>query len=478
MMKFILAAALCALSFNAFSSPIRHVLLISVDGLHALDLRRFIEGHPHSALAGLAKNGIEYTDANTPTPADSFPGLVALVTGGTPEATGIYFDVSYARSLSPPGSRCGRQGASVVFDESMDDEKGGLDPSKLPLDPKGCKPLYPHDYLRVNTAFEVVRQAGGYTAWIDKHPVYEIVEGPSGKGVDDLYTPEIGRNAEGGTHGITSKTSLTERYDEMKVDALVREMDGRTHDGGRAAPVPELFGMNIQEINVGQKIYGYADGDGKPSNGLEQVMLNLDRLIGRIAFELKRKKLYDSTLVIITAKHGNGPVDPVKLRHVDERSIIQAIGKTGASAHVTADRSALIWLEDRSRTAIVASALQKQANQLGIDRLLYGDSLSLLYPSDSRSPDIVVIPEDGVIYSKAGDKGKAEHGGFDSDDTHVALLLSNPSITREIVRAPASTASVAPTLLAALGLSPERLMAVRIEGTALLPGWDRGAHSW
>ena len=474
MMKRIVAFMLFALSFNAFSSPIRHVLLISVDGLHALDLRGFLEKHPRSALASLARHGIEYTDANTPTPADSFPGLLALVTGGTPEATGVYFDVSYARRLSPPGSRCRRQGAEVVFDESMDAKGGGLDPGRLPLDPETCRPLYPHDYLKVNTAFEVVRQSGGYTAWIDKHPVYEIVEGPSGKGVDDLYTPEIGQNAEGETGGITSKTSSTERYDEMKVDALIREIDGRTHDGRKTALVPELFGLNIQEVNVGQKLYGYADGEGAPSSGLAQVMLNCDRLLGRIAAELKKKKLYDSTLVIVTAKHGNGPIDPGKLRHVDEKAIMRAIEKNGVSAHVTADRSALIWLEERSRTAGVARALLAQKKQLGMDKLLYGESLSLLYPLDSRSPDIVVLPQRGVIYSGAGDRKMMEHGGFDSDDTHVALLVSNPSIKRAIVRAPVSTASVAPTLLAALGLSPDKLEAVRIEGTAVLPGWDKG----
>lgn len=477
-MKRILAAALFALSMNAHSSPIRHVLLISVDGLHALDLRRFLEAHPRSALAGLADHGIEYTDANTPTPADSFPGLLALVTGGTPEATGVYFDVSYARRLSPPGSRCRKHGAAVVFDESMDAKGGGLDPARLPLDPDGCRPLYPHDYLKVNTAFEVVKQSGGYTAWIDKHPVYEIVAGPSGKGVDDLYTPEIGQNAEGGANGITSKTSSTERYDEMKVAALINEIDGRTHDGRTPAPVPELFGTNIQEVNVGQKLYGYADGEGSLSKGLEQVMENCDRLMGRIVAELKKRKLYDSTLVILTAKHGNGPLDPGKLRHVDETAIMRAIEKSGASAHVTADRSALIWLEDRSRTASVARALLAKKKQLGIDRLLYGQTLSLLYPRDSRSPDILVMPQRGVIYSDAGDRKMMEHGGFDSDDTHVALLVSNPSVKSEIVRAPVSTASVAPTLLAALGLSPRNLDAVRIEGTAVLPGWDEGAHSW
>src|SRR5271169_1251311 len=62
---------------------IQHVLLISIDGLHALDVSRFIESHPNSALAELARHGVTYSNANTPANSDSFPGLLALVTGGS-----------------------------------------------------------------------------------------------------------------------------------------------------------------------------------------------------------------------------------------------------------------------------------------------------------------------------------------------------------------------------------------------------------
>ena len=159
------------------SDHIQHVLMISVDGLHALDLRNFSASHPHSAMAQLTHTGVEYTQAQTVSPADSFPGLLALTTGGTPAVTGVYYDETYDRHLSPPGSDCRQIGTSVIYDESIDGPgadvgKPALKTSLLPLDPKGCKPVYPHSYLRVNTVFEIIRQAGGHTAWIDKHPVY------------------------------------------------------------------------------------------------------------------------------------------------------------------------------------------------------------------------------------------------------------------------------------------------------------------
>jgi hypothetical protein len=54
---------------------------------------------------------------------------------------------------------------------------------------QGCVPVYPHSFLRVNTIFEVIKAAHKRTAWSDKHPAYDIVNGPSGQGVDDLlYT--------------------------------------------------------------------------------------------------------------------------------------------------------------------------------------------------------------------------------------------------------------------------------------------------
>jgi predicted AlkP superfamily pyrophosphatase or phosphodiesterase len=57
------------------------VLLISLDGMHSLDMANYIKGHPQSALAQLAASGVNYTAASTPTPSDSFPSMVGIVTG-------------------------------------------------------------------------------------------------------------------------------------------------------------------------------------------------------------------------------------------------------------------------------------------------------------------------------------------------------------------------------------------------------------
>jgi hypothetical protein len=62
----------------------KHVLLISVDRMHALDLTNYVAAHPSSTLARLSGHGITYTNASTPFVSDSFPGLAALTTGDSP----------------------------------------------------------------------------------------------------------------------------------------------------------------------------------------------------------------------------------------------------------------------------------------------------------------------------------------------------------------------------------------------------------
>ena len=53
-------------------------------------------------LAALGKTGINYVATSSSKPSDSAPGLMALVTGGTPRTTGIYYDVAFDRSLDGP----------------------------------------------------------------------------------------------------------------------------------------------------------------------------------------------------------------------------------------------------------------------------------------------------------------------------------------------------------------------------------------
>jgi hypothetical protein len=267
--------------------------------------------------------------------------MLAIATGGSPASTGVYFDVSYDRTLYPPGVTNGPPGTSVIFNETVDldpnaaDGGGGLDATRLPLDPsRGFAPVYPHNYLRVNTIFEVAKAAGFRAAWCDKHLTDEIVNGPSGHGVDDLYIPEINAVNSFGI-STTKSLELTEIYDYGKVQAVIHQIDGLDHTGATSVGVPAIFGLNFQAVSVAQRLNknktptgsnvkgplagpgGYLDGAGTPTALVTHALANTDAALGQIVAELENKGLLASTYIILTAKHGQAPIDPTKLRFVD-----------------------------------------------------------------------------------------------------------------------------------------------------------------
>jgi len=490
---------------------IKHVLLISVDGLHAIDLSNYVNTHGDSTLASLSGQGITYTNDSTSTPSDSFPGLASLVTGGSPITVGLWYDDTYNRKLSPPrmtdglgdpGGNCpGTIGTIVAWDESVDKDLtqlnggGGLNQDYLVRDPEnGCKTLLPHQYLRVNTIFEVVKAIGGTTAWTDKHPSYEWTNGPSGKGVDDFYGPEINSIPValpfGGCSpvpypdptyddGWTTSFDNIKCYDQLHVQAVLNQIDGYTHDRSKHVGVPTLFGTNFQAVSVGEKLAkdpvtgvtgGYTDVLGTPGPGLAGELDFIDQSLGKFVAELKKEGMYDSTLIIIGAKHGQSPIDVTKRRGIGGGEPGNTIGS--AEAFDISDDGSLIWLTDPKLTPGVVSTLSDPTVQqnLGIQEIFAGQALRNKFNdpgSDPRTPDIILKVNTGVIFT--GGSKIAEHGGFNEDDVHVALLLSMPGVDSTVVKSAVSNQQVAATIIKALGGDPNQLDAVRKEGISVLP---------
>lgn len=525
------------------NGKIQHVLLISVDGMHALDFSNCSKGVPAYGnlaycphLASLSSTGVHYLQALTSKPSDSFPGLVAQITGGTPRSSGIFYDVSYDRALSPParttpyGIVGGLKlcpsviGTQVGFDEEIDynylaldsgkpngsSGTNGINPDYLPRNPKnGCAPVYPHNYLRDNTIFNVVKNAGGYTAWSDKHPSYDFTNGPTGDGVDDLWSPEInsipvplpsvpGCNPLPDPGAATSSNSWTDSfqnircYDQYKVQAVLNWIGGKTHDGSMIAPVPTLFGMNFQSVSVGEKLVekslgltgGYVDTFGTPSASLFGEIQYVDSAIGQMVSELNKQGLLDSTLIIVSAKHGQSPIDPSRVLRIPgdvatDEPPSQILSPAGVGpglfvAQADEDDISMLWLTDQSQTESAVATLSLAANEnlFGQGEIFAGPSLTLQFNdplTDSRTPDIIVAPNVGVIYT--GGTGKvAEHGGFAYDDRNVLLIVSNPKYKAATFNDQVETRQIAPTIVKALGLDPTLLSAVKSEHTETLPG--------
>src|SRR5262252_1711784 len=141
--------------------------------------------------------------------------------------------------------------------------------------------------------------------------------------------------------------------------------------------------------------------------------------------------------------------------------------------NATEDDVALLWLNDQTKTNDVVAKLNANKAQAHIDTVLAGAALQQYFndpTKDSRTPDIVVLPQHGVIYASLTATKIAEHGGFSADDTHVALFVSNPHLNKGSISTAVHTTQIAPTILHLLGLDPNQLQAVGMEQTHVLPG--------
>src|SRR5579863_115624 len=555
-------AALMPAEHASAASGISHVLLLSVDGMHALDLVNCANGisgvnggAPYCPnLSALAKNGLTYTNSSTSKPSDSFPGLMAIVTGGSPRTVGAYYDVAYDRVLAPPlittgngldGGTCTpnvANGTRTEYEEGIDFDQtklnggaatgdGGansIDPRRLERDPfNNCQPVTPNNFVRTNTIFGVAHAAGMHTAWEDKHAAYVAVSGPGNtSNLNDFYGPEINSNsanyiplpnmtvqncsplpdqaAVAAGDDYTGSFQNIQCYDSLKVQGIINQIDGKNHNGSITMPVPNIFGMNFQAVSIGQKLIyqdattvapgysitgGYLDALGTPSPSLFQEISYIDNSIGLMVAELAKQGLSSSTMIVVTAKHGQSPIDPLRFFPIPGHSPLNngmspstLLGSTYLpdseinQIGPTEDDVSLLWLSPGASLSGALSVLQTPANETaaGIGEIFAGNSLTPIYgvpglpPNDPRTPDIIVTPNFGVVYT--GSKKKlAEHGGFSHDDTNVIMLLSNPSFAARTITIPVQTAQVAPSILHALGLNPRSLRAVQLEGTTVLP---------
>jgi hypothetical protein len=553
-------AAVCSMGtaiaqdHHSNQNQIKRVLLISVDGMHAVDflncangISTINNGKPYCpAMAALATTGVNYVAASTSKPSDSFPGLTAIVTGGSPALTGVYYDVAYSRNYSAPAKTTGNgvaagpctpggapTGTTTEYEEGIDFDKtklnggaqgatltdGGLnsiDPLRLVRDPaNGCAPVHPWEFVRANSIFSVIHQNGGFSAWSDKHPAYaSVASGLGPSALDDFYAPEINstvvalpgivtptnaacdpiRDPNSDLTAWTNSFQNIQCYDTLKVKAVLNWIRGKNHLGYKDAQVPTIFGMNFQAASVGQKLIessnsttgGYLDAAGTPGAALLGEFQFVDASIAAFVSELKKQGLYDSTLIVLTAKHGQSPIDPSRYvsQLINGTSPVTLLSNAGFIPYSestnnptgigpTEDDVSLVWLSNSADTLASVGILEGNAAVTGIalGQIYYGPSLTLNYNDptvDPRTPDIIVTPNVGVTYSGSTSKLE-EHGGFAHDDTNVVLLLSNPSFQPQTVRAAVGTAQVAPTILQALGIDPSALDAVQSEGTPVLP---------
>lgn len=226
-----------------------------------------------------------------------------------------------------------------------------------------------------------------------------------------------------------------------------------------------------------------------PTTDLLGEIQFIDASIGEMVTALKNTGNFENTLIVITAKHGQSPIDPSRYFPIPGPSGNNGTTPATLLANLpplsesplnpvgigaTEDDLSLLWLQDAANTSSAVSTLEKSATAIGLGQIFYGSTIAMNYnlpglPSygDPRTPDIIVTPTVGVTYTGSSKK-LSEHGGFAHDDTNVIMLFANPSLTETTVSAAAETVQVAPTILKALGLNPNALESVRLEGTTVL----------
>jgi hypothetical protein len=436
-----------------------------------------------------------------------------------------------------------------------------LDPGTFPVDPATCHPIMPWDWLQVNSIFGVIHAAGMRTAWSDKHSIYTSFNGAGsgGHAIDDFFGPEIDSQAvmpNGKPYPQDDDwahiDAATKQYDGYKVQAVLNEIDGYDHSGQSHVGVPAILGMNFQTVSVAEKVdgpqtttctplpvtpastcttgpndladtlAGYYPGGRTPRPLLASAFDYVNMQLTRMVSEIDSQGLASSTAIIITAKHGQSPKDPLLLKRIKDGPIIGAINEAWCeqenstatpdpATYCTAGLKAgtitpliVAGTDDDLWQSYLSVKTQDAANFVktylwnhqatatlynndGTDRgtvMVDHSGLAQIYAgqeaadffgvpySNPRYPDVFGRVQVGVVYT--GGSKIAEHGGNNPNDRDVLLVVYSPgNVPPSKPHAWVETTQVAPTVLNLLGLNPDALQAVQQEGTRILPGIGR-----
>ena len=247
------------------------------------------------------------------------------MTGGSPRSSGLFYDDVYDRTLyAGADSNCtGIQGVEAFLQEVVDidafnggslshlDGGGDFKSQQIPRQKTadGCKPVYPHNFIKTNTIFEVVRQIDGKDS---TGTMPAPVPTPFGTNFQTLSVAQKALNAKGG---------------------------------------------------------GYADAVFTPNPYVAAAITYIDGAIGKITAELAAKDLTKSTLIVISAKHSQSPADYTRLPKIGH-SVSHALssylgsgsdkvtGNNLGGGQVTDDDVAFIWLNDQSQRAAALNVLK------------------------------------------------------------------------------------------------------------------------
>jgi arylsulfatase A-like enzyme len=244
---------------------------------------------------------------------------------------------------------------------------------------------------------------------------------------------------------------------------------------------------------------GYLAGTTTPGPLLSSALDYIDQQLQALDHEMHAQGISDRTAIILTAKHGQSPLDPNQLTRIKDGPIIDAINAAWTAAHpgagdlIVAGTDDDLWqsyLSDRSQqaanfvkhylwthpaTGVTYSGAPRTLAHSGLAKIYAGRAAARFFgvpSSDPRHPDVFGRVQIGVVYT--GGSKIAEHGGDNPGDRDVPIVVYAPGAVRpDASDRWVETTQVAPTILRLIGLDPSSLGAVQTEGTQVLPGLGR-----
>jgi hypothetical protein len=361
--------------------------------------------------------------------------------------------------------------------------------------------------------------------------VYTSYNGPGSNGasINDFFGPEIDSQAvepNGVPYPVdgawTADNAATKQYDSYKVQAVINWINGQGHSGsGPNVGTPAIYGMNFQAVSTAEKLksspatligpdsqgnftespslpggYVTVGGQQVPGPLLQSALDYVNGALQHMADTIQAAGEANSTAIILTAKHGQSPLNNNQLQRIDDGPIIDGVNAAWAAQHPsnptlvvqTADDDGILWwLSDRSQAAsefvkaylwthsapaVTYGGQTVTVQHSGLAQIFAGKASAQYFgvsTSDPRHPDVFGVSQVGTIYT--GGSKIAEHGGANPGDRDVPLVVYAPGTIQPGQSANGvETTQVAPTILKLLGLSPYSLQAVQAQGTQVLPG--------
>ena len=285
-------------------------------------------------------------------------------------------------------------------------------------------------------------------------------------------------------------------FDLTHTQAVVNWINGKTAAAGTKLGTGNEVGLvafaNFQTVVKAQNAYylgwanvtgGYQSANYTPTKVLADAFTFVDQQVGRIIDTLQQTGAWNNTLLVLTATYGGAPVNKTSELNVgDPGAIITAVsGGPGTADYTKSVDLLLIWYHNRSvvnascayllahRADLHASGPQSRV-YCGADVAAYIGYTSADFAKYPTWPDILVIPDPGVVYTTSTHFAVV-HGGDSVEDRRVPLVVGGGAVSKAgKIGTAVDSRQVAPTVLTYLGLDPSQLQGVVAEGTVVLPG--------